>query len=51
MEYDPEPPFGNIDWTGADDLVIHPHNFSADQKDAFKEALAEMPEIYERLMA
>lgn len=50
IEYDPEPPFGGIDWTGTEELIIDPKDFQDDQRQAFQEALAEMPEIFERLM-
>ena len=50
LEYDPEPPFGPIDWTGVRERVIPPSKFNEQQRQAFKDALAEMPELYDRLM-
>jgi transcriptional regulator GlxA family with amidase domain len=51
MEYDPEPPFGRIDWTGADELITDPSAYSDEQKQTFKDALAGRPDLYERIMA
>lgn len=51
IEYDPAPPFGGIDWTGVDEQVIPPEQWSDNQKAMFREALAEMPELYEKLIS
>lgn len=50
IEYDPEPPFGRLDYTGVLEQAITPENFSDEQRELFKEALAEDPAVYERLM-
>lgn len=50
MEYDPEPPFGRIDWTGADALIQMPEDWDEATKNQIKEALAPMPELFDRLM-
>lgn len=51
IEYDPEPPFGNLDYTGVLEQAVNPENFSEQQREMFKEALAEDPAVYEKLMS
>jgi transcriptional regulator GlxA family with amidase domain len=51
IEYDPEPPFGGIDWTDAEQEIIPPERADEATKTALREALALKPELYDRLMA
>lgn len=51
MEYDPDPPFGPVDWTGALESIPQPQDWPDADKAAVKEALALNPALYDRLMA
>lgn len=51
IEYDPCPPLGALDYSKTEGQVIPPSQWSDEQKTMMQEALANRPEIYDRLMA
>lgn len=49
IEYDPDPPFGRIDWTGVEEQIIPIEQWPEDQVALYREAWAAMPELFEKL--
>lgn len=51
IEYDPQPPLGGLDYAGVEDAIQKPEDWTVETKGRFREALANRPEIYDRLMS
>ena len=51
IEYDPQPPFGGLDYAGVENAIQSPKDWPEDTRNRMKEALVNHPEIYERLIS
>ncbi len=49
MEYDPQPPFGALDYSEVEHQIQQPTDWSDETREMFKKILVDRPEVFEKL--